>query len=271
MRDGVGRVQTILVIGGSSEIGTAIAGRLMRDGAGTLLLAGRDPMRLRAAATRLARVDLAVHLLDYQAEMPASDVAKLFEQATSQFGDIDVVLICVGLLADEAELAGDGAATESSLRANFLGPALAMQVGADRLAKQGHGVLAVLSSVAGLRPRADLPVYGAAKAGLDTYARALQARMRGSGASIVVVRPGQVRTRMSAGLPDAPFTIDPDEIARIVAGRLRSGRPVIYAPGVLRPVMGVLRALPAPLFRRVTTAARRRVGPADSAGSEHAS
>ena len=271
MRDGVGRVQTILVIGGSSEIGTAIAGTLMREGAGTLLLAGRDPVRLRAAATRLGRAGLAVHLLDYQAEMPASDVAKLFEHATSLVGDIDVVLVCVGLLVDEAELAADTTATESSLRANFLGPALAVQAGAACLAGQGHGVLVVLSSVAGLRPRADLPVYGAAKAGLDSYAQALQARMHGCGARIVVVRPGQVRTRMSSGLPDAPFTIDPDEVARIVAGRLRSGRPVIYVPGVLRPVMGVLRALPAPLFRRVTTAARRPVGTAGSASSEHAS
>jgi decaprenylphospho-beta-D-erythro-pentofuranosid-2-ulose 2-reductase len=270
MRDGVGRIQNILVIGGSSEIGTAIAGTLTSGGAGTVLLAGRDPVRLRDAAARLERPGRAVHLLEYRADMPASDIAGLFGQATGLVGDLDVVLVCVGLLLDEADPAADAAATEASLRANLLGPALAVQAGAACLAGQGHGVLVVLSSVAGLRPRADLPVYGAAKAGLDTYARALQARMRGSGARIVVVRPGQVRTRMSAGLPDAPFTVDPDEVARTVARRLRGGRSVIYVPGVLRPVTGVLRALPAPLFRRVTMAARRRTD-AVPASPEHLS
>ena len=131
-------------------------------------------------------------------------------------------------------------------------------------------MLAVLSSVAGLRHRSDMPVYAPARP-VSTHTAGHYRR-----ACAVAVRQwssyGRGRCAPDdAGLPDAPFTIDPDEIARIVAGRLRSGRPVIYAPGVLRPVMGVLRALPAPLFRRVTTAARRRVGPADSAGSEHAS
>jgi decaprenylphospho-beta-D-erythro-pentofuranosid-2-ulose 2-reductase len=260
MRDGVGRIQNILVIGGSSEIGTAIAGTATSAGPATVLLAGRDPVRLKEAAARLERADRTVHLLDYRAEMPAPEVTGLVDQAAALVGDLDVVLVCVGLLGDEADLAVDTAATEASLRANLLGPALAVQAGAHRLAGQGHGVLVVLSSVAGLRPRSDLPAYGAAKAGLDTYARALQARMRGCGARIVVVRPGQVRTRMSAGLPDAPFTVDPDEVARTVARHLHGGRSVIYVPGVLRPVTGVLRALPAPLFRRVTTAARRRAG-----------
>jgi decaprenylphospho-beta-D-erythro-pentofuranosid-2-ulose 2-reductase len=257
MRDGVGRIQTILVMGGSSQIGNAIVAKLARAGT-NVVLAGRDARRLEEAAGRLEKLGATVHVVEYRAEMSGTEVNAVFDQAAKVAGDIDLVVVSIGVLPDESALALDTDATEASLRANFVGPALAAQVCSVRLAAQGHGVGVVLSSVAGLRMRVDLPTYSAGKSGLDAYCRALNVRMRGSGARLLVVRPGQVRTRMTVGVPEAPFTVDPEAVADATVRQLHGSRSVIYVPAALGPVTAVLRMLPGPVFRRLTSAARRR-------------
>jgi decaprenylphospho-beta-D-erythro-pentofuranosid-2-ulose 2-reductase len=194
--------------------------------------------------------------------MSGADVNAVFDRAVELAGDIDLVVVSVGVLPNESAIAVDTDTTEASLRANFLGPALAAQASSVRLVAQGHGVAVVLSSVAGLRMRSDMPAYSAGKAGLDAYCRALDVRMRGSGARLLVVRPGQVRTRMTADVPEAPFTVDPAAVADAVARHLHDGRSVIYVPAALGPVTTVMRMLPAPVFRRLTAAARRKPAPA---------
>ncbi|BCB74784.1 hypothetical protein GCM10022251_79120 [Phytohabitans flavus] len=109
----------------------------------------------------------------------------------------------------------------------------------------------VLSSVAAMLPRCEVHTYAAAKAGLDAYARGLGQMVRGTGARVLVVRPGQVRTRMTAGLPDVPFTVGPDQVAVQVAAALHGRASVVYIPAPLRPVTAGLRLLPAPLRRAV--------------------
>jgi decaprenylphospho-beta-D-erythro-pentofuranosid-2-ulose 2-reductase len=174
-------------------------------------------------------------------------------------GDLDVVLVCIGVLGQQSQLDKDTAATEESLRANILAPAIAAHAAAVLLAQQGHGVVVVLSSTAALRTRRDILTYSAAKAGLDSYARGLGDVLAGTGARVMVVRPGQVRTRMTQGLPDAPFTVDASQVAEAIRRGVLSGAKVVYVPAVLRIVMAALRALPGPVFRRLM--ATRARGP----------
>jgi decaprenylphospho-beta-D-erythro-pentofuranosid-2-ulose 2-reductase len=122
---------------------------------------------------------------------------------------------------------------------------------ARRLRGQGHGHLVVLSSVAGDRARRSNYVYGSTKAGLDAFAQGLGDALAGSGASVLVVRPGMVRTRMSAGLPEAPMTSDPDEVAQVIVTALRKGKHTVYAPGPLRFLMTAVKAVPRPIFRKL--------------------
>ena len=250
MRDGLGRPQTILVLGGTSQIGCAIAERLL-IGPGTVLLAGRDPDRLAGAAAGLARRGRRVETLHYDATAPAAATVDVLAAAAARAGDLDVVLLCVGVLTDEAVLGGDPVATETALRTNLLGPMLATRAAVSRLSAQGHGTLVVLSSVAAVRSRPGLLTYGVAKSALDGYARGIGAAARGSGARVLVVRPGHVRTRMTAGLVEPPFTTDVGQVAERVS-RALTRRPVVaYAPAVLRPVMTLLSLLPPAIYRRV--------------------
>ncbi|WP_051809336.1 SDR family NAD(P)-dependent oxidoreductase [Actinoplanes subtropicus] len=255
MRDGLGRPQTVLLLGGTSEIGQAIAEQLLPQ-SGTLILAGRDPAALAETAERLTKARRQVATLHYDALAPAAATVDLLAVAAARHGDLDVVILGVGTLTEETALA-DTSAVEKTMHTNLLGPMLAVHATAARLRAQGHGTLVVLSSVAAVRTRDGLLSYGVAKAALDLYARGIGESLRGSGARVLVVRPGHVRTRMTAGLPEPPFTTEAHEVAARV-GRVLSGRArVVYAPALLGPVMTALRLLPAAVYRRLDAAQRR--------------
>jgi decaprenylphospho-beta-D-erythro-pentofuranosid-2-ulose 2-reductase len=266
MDDGLGRPQTVLILGGTSEIGAAIADRLL-SGPGTVVLAGRDPEGLERAAVPLARPGRRIETMHYDATAPAAATVDLLAAAAARAGDLDVVVLCVGVLMDEAVIGGDTVAVEHSLRSNMLGPMVAVHAAAERLRAQGHGTLVVLSSVAAVRARPGLLTYGVAKSALDLYARRIAASVRGSGVRVLVVRPGHVRTRMTAGLPEPPFTTEAKTVADRVRAALRSRTVVAYAPAVLRPVMTVLRLLPAAAYDRLTEPAASSSAKVDSTGS----
>ena len=109
----------------------------------------------------------------------------------------------------------------------------------------------MLSSVAGERVRRANFVYGSSKAGLDAFAQGLGDSLAGSGASVLVVRPGFVASSMTAGLDPAPMSTTPDAVAAAVVKGLRAGRRTIWVPGALRFVFAVFRHLPGPVWRRM--------------------
>jgi decaprenylphospho-beta-D-erythro-pentofuranosid-2-ulose 2-reductase len=122
---------------------------------------------------------------------------------------------------------------------------------AQRLQAQGHGALVLLSSVAGERVRKANFVYGSSKAGVDGFFQGLGDRLAGTGVHVTIVRPGFVRTKMTAGMKDAPLTTTPPVVAKAVADALARDREIIWVPAPLRLVMTVLRHLPRPVFRRL--------------------
>jgi decaprenylphospho-beta-D-erythro-pentofuranosid-2-ulose 2-reductase len=255
MKDGMGQMQNILVLGGTSEIGCATADVLLTGG-GTIVLAGRDQRGLEAAAVRLARPRRQIETLHYDADDSAQATVDLLAGLAKRLGDLDAVIICVGVLRHQRFLDVDSAATEASLRTNMVGPAVAAHAATVLLNAQGHGAVVVLSSVAALRPRRDLITYAAAKSGLDAYARGLQEMVRGGGAQVLIVRPGQVRTWMTAGPPEPPFTVSAYQAARQIRAGLRRGARVVYVPRRLRPIMTVLQLMPGPVYRRITEMGR---------------
>jgi decaprenylphospho-beta-D-erythro-pentofuranosid-2-ulose 2-reductase len=252
MRDAVGAVQSVLVLGGSSEIAQALVDRLVASRCRSVVLAGRDPAALEQAAARHRRAGAAeVEVVAFDALDPSShrDVVDAVFEA---HGDIDMVVVAFGVLGDQATFDAHPATAADAVRTNFAGAVSASLAVADRFRRQGHGTLLVLSSVAGVRTRADNYVYGSTKAGLDAFAQGLGDALVGSGARVVVVRPGFVHTRMTAGMTPAPFSTTPEEVADAVVAGLAKGREVIWAPSVLAVVFGVFRLLPRGVWRRIS-------------------
>ncbi len=246
MNDALGGVQTVLVLGGTSELALATLRAMdLRPGA-RVALAGRNPAALASVSVPGADV---VALPWDAADSSAGP--ELIEKAVAELGDLDVVLAAAGILGEQERAEADPSHAAEILQVNLVGLVAAVMPAAARLKKQGHGALVVFSSVAGLRGRRANFVYGASKAGLDALAEGLQASLVGSGARLVLVRPGFVRTKMTAGREDAPFATTPDVVGAAVAKAIRRGKAVVHVPRVVGPVFVALRALPRPIFRRL--------------------
>jgi decaprenylphospho-beta-D-erythro-pentofuranosid-2-ulose 2-reductase len=137
------------------------------------------------------------------------------------------------------------------MRVNFLGAGSLLLHCLRQMQTSNRGTLIVLSSVAAERPRAGNPIYGAAKAGLDSLAQALADTLASSRVRVLVVRPGFVRTRMTSGLDPAPFATTPEAVAEATAKALTGRQHTIWVPPQLRLVFSLLRHLPRPLYRRL--------------------
>lgn len=251
MLDAFGRPQSMVVLGGTSEIAGAVVARLA-PGCAVVVLAGRDAARLGscAEAARAAGAGRAETVVfDASAVTTAARTVDECFSAAGE-GGVDLVLVAVGRLSSRsAEL--DASHIADVATATYAWPAAAMGRAAELLVRQGRGRMVVLSSVAGVRVRrANFP-YGSAKAGLDGYSLGLADALRGSGVEVQVVRPGFVRTKMTEGLPPAPFATSPEAVADAVVHALGTRAPVVWCPPVLRWVMLGLVHLPAPLWRRV--------------------
>ncbi len=250
MMDALGEPQSVLVLGGSSEIALATVRALPRARLRRVVLAGRPSPALDDAAAALTAAGIfGVEVVPFEARDTSSHDAVI----TSVFdaGDIDVVMLAFGVLGDQALAEADPDLAVEMATINYTGAVSAGLRVAARLRAQGHGALVVMSSVAGDRARRSNFMYGSTKAGLDAFAQGLGDALHGSGARVLIVRPGFVRTRMTQGLPEAPMTVNPDDVAKIIVGALRKGRETVYAPGPLRLVMTGLKAVPRPLFRKL--------------------
>ncbi len=214
------------------------------------MLAGRPSPGLDAAVDRLTAAGIpgvVAEAFDATATASHADVIdRIFDDA-----DIDIVLLAFGMLGDQLAAESDPALAVTIATTNYTGAVSAGLHVARRLRMQGHGSLVVMSSVAGDRARRSNYLYGSTKAGLDAFAQGLGDALHGSGATVLVVRPGFVRTRMTQGLKEAPMTVDASDVARIIVAALRKGRETVYAPGPLRFVMAGLKSLPRPVFRRL--------------------
>ena len=246
----MGGVQSLLVLGGTSEIGLATARRLAGDRTRRIVLAARDTSAAETAGDRLRALGAEVEVAAFDArdfDSHAELVDRLFDRAD----DIDCALVAFGVLGDQERLASDGAAAVEAVETNYVGAVSVCIPLAERMRRQGHGVIVVLSSVAGERARKSNFVYGSSKAGLDAFAQGLGDRLHGSGVQVIVIRPGFVRTRMTAGLDDVPLSTDPDAVAEAIAGALRRNAHTVWVPTPLRLVMSAMRHLPRAVFRRL--------------------
>jgi decaprenylphospho-beta-D-erythro-pentofuranosid-2-ulose 2-reductase len=251
VKDALGDVQSVLVLGGASEIGLAIASALARPRQAGVVLAGRNADELESVAGNLLENGAgAVSTLEFDADDTGRHET-VVDKAVGILGELDVVVLAFGLLGDQAADEAGGQGAVQVAHTNYVGAVSAALTAARRLREQGHGTLVVLSSVAGERVRRSNFIYGSSKAGVDGLAQGLGYALADSGASVLIVRPGFVRTRMTAGMAAPPLSTTPDAVGSAVAKALREGRTIVWVPPALRFVMIVLRHLPTAAFGRL--------------------
>ncbi|NUP62216.1 MAG: SDR family NAD(P)-dependent oxidoreductase [Nonomuraea sp.] len=244
MRNALGAVDSVLLLGGRSEIGLEIVRLLVGLGASRVVLAARGDL------TPPDDLGAEVHVLPFDALDVRSHGAVL-AKAADLVGDLDVVISAFGVLGTQAAYDADPAAAAEAIAVNYAGHVSVGLHAARVLREQGHGTLVVLSSVAGARVRRANFVYGSAKAGLDGFAQGLGDALHGSGARVLIVRPGFVVGRMTTGLTPAPLPSTPRQVALATVRALREGASTVWVPRALGPAFALLRLLPRPLWRRL--------------------
>jgi decaprenylphospho-beta-D-erythro-pentofuranosid-2-ulose 2-reductase len=247
--DAVGNPQSLLLLGGTSEIGLATVERYATRRPLRVVLAARPSLRLEKAAERLERVSATVLTLPFDAVDTASHPAAI-EKAFAD-GDIDLTLVAFGILGDQEQAWTDHASAVELAQVNYVGAVSVGVLVAKALQAQGHGALVALSSAAAERPRRSNFAYGASKAGLDAFYTGLTEALRPSGVKVSVIRPGFVHTKMTAGMKPAPLSVTPEQVAEVIMDAVTHGREQAWVPAQMRLVMSVLRHIPRPIFRRL--------------------
>lgn len=250
MRDALGAVQSVLVLGGNSEIALAIVDRLVEGRTRTVVLAVREPASAQPTIDRLTKAGVTASAIAFDALQPETH-AQVLGDAFAAVGDVDLVISAFGMLAPQEQCDADPLFALRAIDANFGGAVTSGLVVADLMRRQGHGTLMMITSIAAIRGRADNFVYGSTKAGQDLFAQGLGDALVGSGVRVVVVRPGFVHTKMTEGLKPAPFATTPDKVADAVISGLAKGRETIFAPPILRLVFAGLIHAPRVVWRRL--------------------
>ena len=244
-------MKKVVVVGGTKGIGRAVVRRLVARG-DQVVLPGRHADDLTASAGDLAARGAAgapgTVLMDL--DRPETFDAVL-DQAAQAIGGFDTVLVTAGAFGTQDALEADAALRDRVLTTNFTHTIQFCEAARVRLLAAGGGTLCVLGSVAGDRARKPVVLYGATKAGVAYYMNGLDARYRDAGLRAVLVKPGFVRTGMTAGLPEPPFAADPDAVAPAIVRAIDRGTPQIYVPGIWRLVMAVIRRLPRVVMRKL--------------------
>ena len=240
----------VVMLGATRGIGRSLA-RLLASRGEAVHILGRNADDLAKCAEDLkvrGAVAVSTSLCDLMA--PAT-FGPALEAADAALGGFDTVIMSGGMFGTQDELANDRARAAAVLTANFTNTILFCEEARIRLLARGGGRLAVFSSVAGERGRKPVVIYGATKAGLSAYLEGLDHLYRAQGLITTTVKPGFVRTSMTQGLKEPPFTGDPDDVARTVLSAILRGAPVVYAPPMWALVMMVIRALPRAVMRAV--------------------
>jgi decaprenylphospho-beta-D-erythro-pentofuranosid-2-ulose 2-reductase len=249
--DAVGNPQTVLLLGGTSEIGLAICERYLRNARARIVLAcmPKDPGRDDAVAQLKAAGARSVDLIDFDA-LDTDSHPKVIDQAFAD-GDVDVAIVAFGVLGDAEELWQNQRKAVQIAEINYTAAVSVGVLLGEKMRAQGFGQIIAMSTVAGERVRRSNFVYGSTKAGLDGFYLGLGEALREFGVHVLVIRPGQVRTRMSAHVKEAPLTVDKEYVANLAVTASAKGKELVWAPGAFRYVMVVLRHVPRSIFRKL--------------------
>ncbi|GAA2873685.1 SDR family NAD(P)-dependent oxidoreductase [Pseudonocardia halophobica] len=241
---------TLLVLGGRSEIGVAVARRLAGREASTVVLAARRSSDLDAEEKAVREQGAEVERVEFDADDLAGH-RPLLDDVAARHGSVDTAVVAFGLLGDQARAEADPAHAVQIVHTDYVAHVQILTELAQVMRARGSGTIVVFSSVAGARVRRANYVYGSAKAGLDGFASGLADALHGSGVRLVLVRPGFVIGRMTEGMRPAPFSSTPDQVADATVAALRAGRNEVWVPRVLRPIFALLRHAPRALWRRM--------------------
>lgn len=245
-------MKKVLIVGATSAIATACARLWAAEGA-ELFLVGRNPEQLQLIAADL-RVRGAARVESHELDLNHFNAHEAMLQACfTQFGVLDVALVAHGTLPDQQACERDVDLALQEFASNGLSVIALLTRLANRFEAQGHGSLAVISSVAGDRGRPSNYLYGSAKAAVSAFCEGLRARLFKAGVHLLTVKPGFVRTPMTLGLALPELLLaEPEAVAMDILRSIERRASVRYTPWFWWPIMQLIKSIPVLLFKRLS-------------------
>jgi len=240
-------MKKILIVGATSAIAESCA-RLWAQRGDQIFLAARQEGPLKSLENDLrTRGAQKVGSMVFDAnDFDRHDA--LIAAATAHMGGLDTVLMAHGTLSDQARAQQDWNYAAKEIQTNGLSVTALLTKLAQPFEAQGHGCLAVMSSVAGDRVRQSNYVYGSAKALVSAFMSGLRQRLHPKGVSVMTIKPGFVDTPMTAHLPKGPLWAQPDQVARAIVKGVDKGTHVLYVPSFWFVIMTIIKTIPEFVF-----------------------
>ncbi len=238
-----------LILGATSDIAKALAHKYAGQGY-SLTLAARKSDRLAEVASDIEiRHSAKVEVVEFDA-LDYSGHAGFYESLTQK---PDVAICVFGYLGDQKTAQSDFSEAEQIINSNYTGAVSILNIIAADFERRRSGTIIGISSVAGDRGRQSNYIYGSAKAGLTVYLAGLRNRLAKSNVHVLTVKPGFVRTKMTAGLPlPAPVTAKPARVAEDIFKAQQKGSNQLYTLRLWQLIMLVIRHIPEPIFKRLS-------------------
>jgi short-subunit dehydrogenase len=242
----------ILIFGASSSLAhqTAIH---FTESETHLFLAGRDEQKLQAISddltTRNSQIKTTIYPID---ALDFDSHQKLFSDAGSEMNGIDLVLIAHGTLPNQENIKDNTAEILKEYQINCTSVISLSTHATNYFEKQNHGTLAVIASVAGDRGRASNYIYGSAKGAVSLYLQGLRNRLFKTGIKIITIKPGMVRTPMTAQMPDSPLFSKAEAVGKGIYKAIISGKDVAYVPGYWKLIMAIIKSIPESIFKKLS-------------------
>jgi decaprenylphospho-beta-D-erythro-pentofuranosid-2-ulose 2-reductase len=243
-------MKRIVVLGATSGIAIGVL-RVLAEEGHELLLVARNRERLETVAADL-RVRGAEQVVTYVSDLSAIQAhAALLDFVLSEFPNVDTVVLTYGTMQEQSECKASVQMSLAEWTTNFSSAAALLTIFADEMERRAYGTIAVVTSVAGDRGRGSNYVYGSAKGALSLFLQGLRARLHKSGVRVITIKPGPVKTPMTAHLKGSGRFASPARVGKDIVRALHRPKDVIYTPWYWRYVMGVIKSIPEGVFKRL--------------------
>ncbi len=241
-----------VVVGASSGIGAALVKRLADAGYKVAAVARRrDALEALCAEINEGRVDQRAWSFTHDV-MDTGSARAVFDEIAVALDGLDVLVYTAGVMPSVGPDQFDIEIDKSIVDVNLVGAMAWINLAAERFQLQGGGTIVGIGSVAGDRGRIGSPAYGASKAALHTFLESCRNRLSRHGVHVLTIKPGPVKTPMTAGLEKLPMLIEAEVAADRIFRAIASRRMVAYVPVLWMPIMGVIRHIPSFIFRRTS-------------------
>ena len=189
---------TILITGGTSGIGYALAAQFLERG-NTVLITGRTEERLASVRQSLP----GVHTYVSDVSDPAA-IRRLYSEVTRAFPDLNVLInnAGIGLKRNLNDTTGQLEDLDTEIKTNLIGPIQMIKQFLPQLRRQRTAAIVNVSSGLAFVPLAVKPIYCATKAAIHSYTQSLRYQLRGTSVQVIELPPPYVATDLMDGRTD---------------------------------------------------------------------